>query len=69
MHNVALSSISKTNVNSKDKIKMSMYIRQSHTLCLSLRSTNGRRTWWRRFMISRFSSSESKAYRNKQEQG
>lgn len=31
------------------------------TLCLSLRSTNGRRTWCRRFIINRFSSSDNKA--------
>jgi hypothetical protein len=35
--------------------------RQDHTLCLSLRSMNGRRTWWRRLMMRRFSSSVSKA--------
>lgn len=31
------------------------------TLCFNRRSTNGRRTWWRRFMIRRFSSSDSRA--------
>lgn len=37
-------------------------IKISHTLCFNLRSTKGRRTWCSRFMIKRFSSSDSKAY-------
>jgi hypothetical protein len=32
-----------------------------NTLCFNLRSINGRNTWWRRLMMSRFSSSVSKA--------
>jgi len=38
------------------------------TLCLSLRSIKGHRTWWRRLIIRRFSSSVSKACRRFEEQ-
>lgn len=41
--------------------KLLQHIACHNTLCFNLRSINGRNTWWRRLMMSRFSSSVSKA--------